>query len=760
MLLRDGHPVHLRPIVPEDAPALRDFHRGLSERTVYLRFFAPRPELSDADLAYFTTVDHDRRVALIALDGRRIAGVGRYDALPDGSAEVAFVVRDDMQGLGLGSILLEHLAAAARERGIREFSAEVLPDNARMLGAFRESGFLLTQHREDDVIAVRFAIEPTRDSIMVTRARELRADARSMTRLMTPECLVVVGSTDSARTARLLANLGDSFTGECSVVDSLEQVRASRADVVVVAGEVGDPITLVDSASRLGAHALVVLSGGFDDVGGVRQSELLARARSAGIRVVGPHALGIVNTDPRVRLNASLASSVPGLGGVGIFCQSAAVGDALLRRCAERGIGISGCVGVGNRGDVSGNDMLQFWRADARTSVVLLHLESMGDARKFARVAQATSGEMAVAMVRVGGAGAVLPSGHVVGDTGLGDRAVSQLLEDSGVLLVDTTEELLDVAAVVSDRELPRSAAVAVLGNSDALAAVAANAIAVEGADVGPRIVLPRLVTAEEYAAALETLRDDPSVGAVIVVYVPAFEGSILNELVDLLRADRQALALVAPAADAAHGTALGVPLFRDAAAAVRALGAASRLAAWRQARARDESAIDAIADERIAVEALGELAGVSAARLLAQASDGALLLDEDAVGTIGCRVRLLHDPLYGPVVTVGLDDPVAEALDDRAYRLAPVTEAGALRMLESLGARSVVEHAGQSLSAVAKALSRLSRSYLHIDAALEADIRHLRVSGRGEATAGEVSLVLAVDDGDSALVRRMRRVE
>jgi succinyl-CoA synthetase alpha subunit/GNAT superfamily N-acetyltransferase len=762
VLLRDGHPVHVRPITPSDGEALRAFHSGLTERTVYLRFFAPKPDLSDADIAYFTGVDHDRRVALLALDHGSIVGVGRYDCVGDGTAEVAFLVDDAVQGLGLGSILLEHLAAAARERGVRTFVAEVLPENVRMLGAFRQSGYLLEQRREDDVIVVTFDIEPTRQSVEVSRARELRADARSIGRLMAPHRLVVVGTPDSVRTRMLLANVGTSFSGECVVVDGVAGLARTPADVVVAAGAIADPIALIEAVVLSGAHALVVVAGGFDDDGGERQLELLSHARAAGIRVVGPHALGIVNTDPSVQLNASLASVSPGAGGLGVYAQSAVLGDLLLRRCSEKGVGVSSFVGVGNRGDVSGNDLLQYWRADPRTCAVLLLLESMGDARKFARVVQATALTTPVVMVRSGGAEAYLPAGHSVGGTQLTGRAVSDLLDDSGVLLVDDAEALIDVGCVVAGRDLPRGPGISVVSNSDAMANSAANAVVAAGGRLGVRRTLPRLAGGSDFAQALSALREDESTGSIVVVYVAAFEGSALAEVVGAVEeADAGSVVVVSPTRGGGDRLLHGVPIFADVEPAVEALAAAWSLQEWRNARADDQSAVDAVPEDSTAEAEPGAYSGADAVRLIASACGQQMLLDQDAVGAIGCRIRLVHDPMFGPVVSVGLDDPVAELLDDRAYRLAPVTSASAHRMLEGLGSASALERAGQSLPALASIVSRVSRLYLHMDAAVGFDLRAVRISSRGDATTAAAELEVEADvDSGSALVRRMRRVE
>ncbi|MFM2438454.1 MAG: hypothetical protein RLZ55_1273, partial [Actinomycetota bacterium] len=193
VLLRDGRPCHIRPITPADAPGLDEFHRSLSSRTVYFRFFAPYPELSEADLQRFTNVDYADRLALVATQGGVIVGVGRYDRVNATEAEVAFTIRDEHQGRGLGSVLLEQLAAAAREQGIERFVAEVLPSNARMIGTFTEAGYNVAQHMEEGVVSLGFDIEPTEKESAVMIARERAAEQRSVAALLFPRKVVVIG---------------------------------------------------------------------------------------------------------------------------------------------------------------------------------------------------------------------------------------------------------------------------------------------------------------------------------------------------------------------------------------------------------------------------------------------------------------------------------------------------------------------------------------------------------------------------------------
>lgn len=690
VLLRDGHPVHLRAIAPSDVGALRAFHAGLSEVTVYYRFFAPKPNLSDADVAYFTEVDHRARVALVAIDGGDLVGVGRYDVLPDGTAEVAFVVGDDLQGQGLGSILLEHLVAIGREAGIPAFTAEVLPANTRMLETFRAAGFVVDQRREDDVLVVSFPIEATERSQAVMADRERRSEARSVARLLSPASVAVVGASRSGDRLgnHVLANIrAGGFTGslvalhpEADEIDGVPCVRDLRgidlAVVVVPAEAVADVI-----ASATGVHGFVVVSGGFGDAGddGVqRQHELVRDLRRHGMRLVGPNALGVINTDPVVRLNASLVPDMPPAGSLGFLSQSGALGGPVLRRLAERGLGVSTFASAGNRADISGNDLLQYWADDPRTEAVLLHLETIGNARKFARIIADVARRKPVLMVRAGGAGQRHPSGHVVAPTTLPQAAVDDVLRACGVIVCDGLDALLDVAMVVDRQPLPRSDQVAVIGNSDALAVMTINALATAGLSAaGEPTVFGRAAGPEAYRAAVSRACADPSVGAVLVLHVPPAEdprdAPVRQAVVDAARAQRDVPVLGVFPAEGEVAT--GLPRFEDVEQAVAALARARGLARWRE-RPRTTVRTPTVPGDWSA----GTRVGRDAALLLGLAD-----VRVGAGAALGWRIRAGHDPVYGPIVSVAVDDPVAEALGDRSYRLAPVPWEETADMLDEL---------------------------------------------------------------------------
>jgi acyl-CoA synthetase (NDP forming)/RimJ/RimL family protein N-acetyltransferase len=532
----DGGIVHLRPILPSDADALVRFHQSLSERTRYLRYFGPYPRISPRDLERFTTVDHRTRVALICLLGDEIIAVGRYEGLdpgPDGrveSAEVAFVARDDHQGRGLGSILLEHLAAAARENGLRRFEAEVLVENHQMVRVFRDAGYQVSREFAEGVLHLEFDIDPTERSLAVRDSREQRAEARSVHNALHPTSVAVIGaSTDPSKIGHaVLANLlRGNFTGPVFPVNpdarSVRGVRAyasvteipDEVDLAVVAVPAAGIDEVMDSCLEKGVTTLVVVSAGFADVGGsgvVAERRLVSEARAHGMRVIGPNALGVVNNDPAVRLNATLAPDLPGTGRVGFFSQSGALGIAILAAAKERGLGLSTFVSAGNRADLSGNDLLQYWQTDPNTDVVLLYLETFGNPRKFARLARRLARTKPIVAVKSGRHSGPTPA-LAASAVPIDDASVRALFEQAGVIRVETLSQLFDTALLLAYQPLPAGPRVAVVGNSSALGVLVADALLDGGMELaGPPVDVGTAAPPEEFAAAVaRAIRDDPT---------------------------------------------------------------------------------------------------------------------------------------------------------------------------------------------------------------------------------------------------------
>src|SRR3954464_595881 len=363
----DGGTVHLRPITAEDADGLVALHGRLSEQTRYFRFFGPYPHLSQRDVERFTVVDHDRRVAIVATLGDDLIGVARYESIGPETAEVAFVIEDAHQGRGLGPLLLEHLAAAARERGITRFEADVLPSNRRMLRVFIDAGYSAERAFDADAVHVTFAIAPTEASQAVAHAREHPAEAQSIRRLLRPGSVVVIGASEErfgVGRAVLDSLLRYGFTGEVSAVHpKATAVGAAPAyasildipavvDLAVVALPAQSVVDVVEQCAAKGVRGLVIVSSGFaetsDEEGIERQAQVVRLARANGMRVIGPNCLGVLNTDLEVRLNATLAPSVPAAGRIGMFSQSGSLGSMILAEVTRRGIDLSTFVSAGN----------------------------------------------------------------------------------------------------------------------------------------------------------------------------------------------------------------------------------------------------------------------------------------------------------------------------------------------------------------------------------------------------------------------------
>ncbi|MGP9581885.1 MULTISPECIES: bifunctional acetate--CoA ligase family protein/GNAT family N-acetyltransferase [unclassified Brachybacterium] len=498
--LRDGSAAHLRPILPTDADALQDFHQRQSEHSRYLRFFAAMPKLSRRDLERFTNVDHADRVALVALVGAEIVAVGRYDRTEPHSAEVAFNVSDSRQGTGLASVLLEHLAAAARERGINEFTAEVLPQNTKMIKVFTETGFDVTRVLDDGVVMVSFRIDPTARSLAVMSEREHRAEARAMERLLHPQSVLLIGVSSRADSAggRFLTALEDSgYGGTVHLIarDVLE-LRGRRTwarvgdvpgtvDLAVIALRPEACLDAIDECAAIGVRSVLIPTEGFSDSdeGRLLQRELVARARRHGMRLLGPGSLGFLRTGEDA-ISLSLAPRMPQPGTVALAGQSSALSAMLLAGTDARGIGLHEFVGVGNRADVSLNDTLQHWEDDDQVGVIGLALESMGNPRKFTRIARRLTRSTPLIVLRPPGSESHLPPGHDVRSSTLPRRAMDQVLDSAGVVQATGVDHLLDVVDAIGRQGLPLGRRVGLLSNTAALGASLSGAAGQAGFDV------------------------------------------------------------------------------------------------------------------------------------------------------------------------------------------------------------------------------------------------------------------------------------
>ncbi len=544
VLLKDGRVAQLRPILAADAERLVQFYSRVSEQSKYFRFFAPYPTLSDKDVTRFTTVDNDRRVAFVVTLHSTIIGVGRYDAVGDDEAEVAFLVEDAHQGRGVGQLLLEHLAQAGRERGIRTFVADVLPSNSRMQQIFREMGYQVEGMVDGGVTRLTFRIEPTDLAVGVMRAREQRAEAASIERIFRARSIAVIGASrrqDSIGQAMVRNLVLGDFSGSVYAVNSQAEAVSGlpayktvqdipgEVDVAIVAVPADSVNDVVLDCAAKGIHGLVVISAGFAEEGPEgrqRQRTLLGLSRSYGLRLIGPNCLGFINTAPDLQLNASLSPSMPPQGRVGFFCQSGALGTAILESVSRRGLGLSTFVSAGNRADVSGNDLLQYWQEDDSTEVILLYLESIGNPRKFSRIARRVSRTKPIVAVKSGRSTQGVPVGHTVKRTSAPQSAVDAMFRQAGVIQVDTLDEMFDVAQLLAHQPLPRGNRVSIVGNSDAVALIVADAASAAGLQVTDPVSLGADANADDFEAAIESAIASPDTDALVAVYVPPLNTS------------------------------------------------------------------------------------------------------------------------------------------------------------------------------------------------------------------------------------------
>ena len=539
VLLRDGRTAHIRPIRADDEQLMVEFYARVSDESKYYRFFSPMPTLSVRDVRRFTHVDHVDRVALVMLLGGQMIAVGRYDVVEANQAEVAFLVEDQHQGRGIAQLLLEHLAQAGRERGVERFTADVLPDNTRMIQTFRDAGYRVASGYADGVITLEFPIDPTDTAIGVMHDREHVAESASIHRFFHPASVAIVGASRRQDTIGqlLVRNLVNAdFTGRVYVVNpSASAVSGMPAynsvneipdevDVAIVAVPAEAVTDVVLDCAAKGVHGLIVISSGFaetGDDGRKRQRHLVGLSRSYGLRLIGPNCLGVINTDPDVSVNASLSSVMPARGRAGFFCQSGALGSAILEKVKNRGLGISTFVSAGNRADVSGNDLLQYWEEDDATEVVMMYLESIGNPRKFSRIARRVSLRKPIVAVRSGRTTQGVPMGHTVRQISAPQAAVDAMFRQAGIIQVDTLEDMFDVAQLLAHQPLPRGRRVAIVGNSDALGLLAADAASAVGLLVNRSVALGSDATAEDFEDALDEAIDDPDVDSVIAVYIP-----------------------------------------------------------------------------------------------------------------------------------------------------------------------------------------------------------------------------------------------
>lgn len=505
VLLKDGGGARIRPIKPDDGDLLRSFFERLGPESRYFRFFKIKKTLSDEEVEFFTTVDYDDRMALVAVLDGELIGVGRYDREGEDSttAEVAFAVADAHQGRGIGTELLELLTAYARDHGIERFAAYVLAENRQMMRVFRNSGYELARTMDSGVYTVDFPVEESVASLNAEAEREKRAVAASILPFFFPNAIAVIGASNDLDSigGKLFNNiLSGGFTGPLYPVNpNSKVVRSVRAYPTIL--EVPDEVDMayivvpqrfvldvVKQCAMKGVRGIVVISAGFSEVGeegAALEDEILDVVRDSGMRMVGPNCMGLLNTADSVRLNGTFAPVYPPAGNVAMSSQSGALGIAILDYATRNNIGISQFVSVGNKADVSGNDLVLAWEDDPQTDVITLYLESFGNPRKFSRIARRIGRRKPIIAVKAGrsSSGSRAASSHT-GALASSDVAVSALFRQAGVIRVDTIEELFDAASLLANQPVPMGERVGIVTNAGGPGILAADALEANGLTV------------------------------------------------------------------------------------------------------------------------------------------------------------------------------------------------------------------------------------------------------------------------------------
>jgi acetyl coenzyme A synthetase (ADP forming)-like protein len=562
VVLRDGSTLHFRPIRADDDARLLDMLHRMSAEALYYRFLSV-PRIDEAKVRELVQPDPARHRVLVAeCAGVIVATAGYYtsERTPE-CAEVAFAVADAWRGRGVGTRMLECLADLARKAGVRTFDAYVLGENRRMMDVFRESGFAVRREMDHGVFHVSLALEHSPLFAEKAAERSQQAAAASMRHFFEPKVVAIIGAnrTRGRIGSEILHNLiASGFQGRLVPVHpearEIEGIAARRCvgdidgpvDLAIIAVPAAKVAAAVDDCIAKGVKALVVISAGFAETGGVGaalEAQLVEKIRAAGIRMIGPNCMGIINTDPAVRLNGTFSPVYPPAGGMAFSTQSGALGLAILEYIARRKLGMSTFASIGNKADVSSNDLIQYWANDERTNVILLYLESFGNPRKFSQIVRRVGRHKPIVAVKAGrsSAGARAASSHT-GARATSDALTDTLLRQSGVIRTHTLEEMFDVAALLANQPVPAGARVAIVTNAGGPGILAADACEANGLEVtslsvdtaaGLRAFLPAAASvanpvdmiasasADDYRRTVELILSDPNVDSLLTIFIP-----------------------------------------------------------------------------------------------------------------------------------------------------------------------------------------------------------------------------------------------
>ena len=639
LVLRDGTTAQLRLATAADQQALHDFFLNLSPASRYHRFFSAGMPAPAVIASLCASADPRSSLTLLVLRTQqgvqRVVATGSYFAEERQTAEAAFAVDDGFQGKGLGTLLLERLAVLAAKHGFTRFWAVTHADNRAMRDVFRESGFVVEERPRDGSVEVELALLPSAQSVARSELRDRVATVASLRPFFRPAAVAVVGaSRDPASIGfRLLAALlRQDFAGPVYPVNPRASEICARpawpsvrdlpgpVDLAVVAVPPAAVLAVIDECAARGVRAVLLITAGFAEVGPAGralQQQLVERVRGHGMRLIGPNCMGLLNTDPAVRLNATFTAAFPPRGRVAMSSQSGAVGLAVLAAARRLNLGLSSFVSVGNKADVSGNDLLQYWEEDEGTAVILLYLESFGNPRRFAPIARRVSRRKPIVALKSGrsAAGGRAASSHTAA-LATSESAVSALFRQSGVIRAETLEEMFDLAALLSSQPLPAGRRVAIVTNAGGPAILAADACEAGGltlpvfssalqarlaaflpstASMANPVDMIASATPEHFRQAVQLVLSAGEADAVLAMYTsvdPTQRAAVLQAIGAGVADGRAAGTKGTPVAACVLGVeeapqridAAGecVPAYPFPEAAARALGKAAAYAAWR----------------------------------------------------------------------------------------------------------------------------------------------------------------------------------
>ena len=700
VVVRDGSTVCVRPATSDDLEGLSQFFRSLSNESLYYRFLGI-PALTEARIRALAIPDDSASVSLVVESAGRIAAFAGFYRDPQSAkrAEVAFAVSDGLQGHGIGTRLLEYLARLARDRGISSFEAYVLPGNQRMLEVFRDSGFEVTRTVQAGVVHLLISLSVTRRFEDQAAARSRTAATASMKAFFKPSVIAVVGASRERGKigSEILHNLVTAgFSGTIVPVHPTAPVIEGLAayprvvdiprDVDFAIVVVPAPLVLaaIDDCIAKGVRAICVISAGFsecDAEGRRREAMLLERIRRAGCRLIGPNCMGLLNTDPAVRLNATFSPVYPPAGNVAMSTQSGALGLAILDYARRLGIGISSFVSVGNKADVSSNDLIQYWAEDPRTSVILLYLESFGNPKKFSEIARRVGRTKPIVAVKAGRstAGSRAAASHT-GALAASDTVVDALFRQAGIIRTDRLEELFDVAALLSHQPVPRGNRVAILTNAGGPGILAADACEANGlpltslseatrgrlreflpgaASVGNPVDMLASAPADHYRRALAIVLEDEDVDSVITIFIPPLvtdPKDVAEAIAESARGDHGKPVLgVFMRAEGAPAALSPIPSYAFPESAALALARVTMYGRWRRKPVEAPPALDRFdrAGIRAIVDAIVHRGGG-----WATADEAAALLSAAGVNCASARVATSVEEALQAALAIGY--PVA----------------------------------------------------------------------------------------------------